>query len=322
MEKIMQAELDRRTLLKSVAMAAASSGGGGAAAAQGVQHSTGVERPKTPAPVGATDSHIHVYDSRFPIAANATLRPPDASVGEYRLLQQRLGTSRVVVVQPSTYGTDNSCTLDAVAQLGLTVARAVAVVDTSVTDAELKRLDANGVRAIRFNVVMKGGTTTIDMLEPLSKRVHELGWHVQIHMTADQIAQSEDLFARLASPILFDHRGHVPVEAGTNHPAFAVMRRLLDAGRAWVKLSSVYQDSKIGAPTYADTTPVAKAFVQSAPERVVWGTDWPHPTEKADDKPDDSILFDLLAEWAPDAALRQRILVDNPVELFGFPRQG
>jgi D-galactarolactone isomerase len=320
MEKIMQAELDRRTLLKSAAMAAAGSGGAGAAAAEGVQHSAGTERPKTPAPAGATDSHIHVYDSRFPIAANATLRPPDAGVGEYRLLQQRLGTSRVVVVQPSTYGTDNSCTLDAVAQLGLTIARAVAVIDTSVTDAELRRLDAHGVRAIRFNVVMKGGTTTIDMLEPLSKRVNELGWHVQIHMTADQIAQSEDLFGRLASPILFDHRGHVPPEAGTGHPSYKVMRKLLDAGRAWIKLSSVYQDSKIGPPTYADTTPVAKAFVQSAPERVVWGSDWPHPTEKAGDKPDDSILFDLLAEWAPEAAQRQRILVDNPAELFGFAR--
>ena len=314
----MQAEVDRRTLLKSAALAAAGSSGAGAAA-QGSLNSSGAERPKTTAPIGATDSHIHIYDSRFPVAANAALRPPDASVGDYRLLQQRLGTSRVVVVQPSTYGTDNSCTLDAVAQLGLTVARAVAVVDSSVTDAELKRLDAHGVRGIRFNLVMRGGTTTIDMLEPLSKRVHELGWHVQIHMTADQIAQSEDLFARLASPILFDHRGRIPPKVGVSHPAYLVIRKLLDAGRAWVKLSSAYQDSKLGPPTYADIAPVAQAFVRTAPERMLWGSDWPHPTEKAGDKPDDAILFDLLADWAPKAAVRQRILVDNPAELFGFP---
>lgn len=317
----MQVEVDRRTLLKSAALAAAGSSGAGAAA-QGSLNSSGAERPKTTAPIGATDSHIHIYDSRFPVAANAALRPPDASVDEYRLLQQRLGIGRVVVVQPSTYGTDNSCTLDAVAQLGPTVARAVVVVDANVADAELRRLDAHGVRAIRFNLVMRGGTTTIDMLEPLSKRVHELGWHVQIHMTADQIAQSEDLFARLASPILFDHRGRIPPEAGVSHPAYLVIRKLLDAGRAWVKLSSAYQDSKLGPPTYADVAPVAQAFLQTAPERTLWGSDWPHPTEKAGDKPDDAILFDLLADWAPKAAVRQRILVDNPAELFGFPSRG
>ncbi|WP_158818082.1 amidohydrolase family protein [Methylocapsa sp. S129] len=318
----MQAEVDRRTLLKSAALAAAGSGGAGAAAAQSAQNSAGAERPKTTAPAGATDSHIHIYDSRFTAASNAALRPPDASVDEYRLLQQRLGVSRVVVVQPSTYGTDNSCTLDAVAQFGPTVARGVAVVDTSVTDAELRRLDAHGVRAIRFNLVMRGGTTTVDMLEPLSKRVHELDWHVQIHMTADQIAQSEDLFTRLASPLLFDHRGRIPPEAGVRHPAYAVLRKLLDAGRTWVKLSSAYQDSKLGPPTYADIAPVAKAFAQAAPERMLWGSDWPHPTEKAGDKPDDAILFDLLADWTPEPSARQRILVDNPAELFGFPGRG
>jgi predicted TIM-barrel fold metal-dependent hydrolase len=321
MENLMQMQIGRRTIFEGATMAAAGSGAAASVAgapAQEAQNSAGVERPKTSAPAGATDAHIHIYDSRFPVAPNATLRPPDASVDEYRLLQQRLGASRVVIVTPSTYGTDNSCTLDAVAQFGLKVARAVAVVDASVSDAELERLDRLGVRAIRFNLVMRGGTTSIDMLEPLSRRVHELGWHVQIHMMADQIAESEALFARLASPILFDHRGRIPPDAGVSHPAFAVIRKLLDAGRAWVKLSSAYQDSKIGPPSYADVTPVAKAFAQAAPERMLWGTDWPHPTEKAGNKPDDAILLDLLADWAPDLAARHRILVDNPAELFGF----
>ena len=312
----MQLEIDRRTLL---AMAAA--GGAGAASLGGAtaaQNSAGTEPPMTIAPPGATDTHIHVYDSRFPIAANATLRPPDAGVDEYRQLQHRLRLSRVVVVTPSTYGADNSCTLDAVARFGADVARAVAVVDTSVSDAELKRLHNRGVRGIRFNLVVQGGTTTKAMMEPLSRRVSDLGWHIQIHMTADQIAQSEALFARLASPIVFDHRGRVPPVAGYRHPAYSVIRKLLDAGRTWVKLSSAYQDSKIGPPTYSDIAPVARAFAQAAPERVLWGSDWPHPTERPDAKPDDAILFDLLADWLPDESMRHRVLVDNPAKLYGF----
>jgi D-galactarolactone isomerase len=312
-------EIDRRTLIKGVTLAAAGTGAASTATpAQAAPNSSGVERPKTPAPAGATDAHIHVYDSRFPVAANAALRPPDASVEEYRQLQRRLGTSRVVVVTPSTYGTDNSCTLDAVAQFGQKNARAVAVVDTSVTDPELKRLDAAGVRAIRFNLLVKGGTTTIDMLGPLAQRIAPLGWHVQVHMSAEQIADSEALFAGLPTPVLFDHRGRIPPQPGVGHPAFAVMRRLLDGGRAWVKLSSAYQDSKVGPPTYADIAPVAQAFARAAPERMLWGSDWPHPTEKFGEKPDDAALFDLLADWAPEAAARQRILVDNPATLFGF----
>ncbi|MBV8565954.1 MAG: amidohydrolase family protein [Methylobacteriaceae bacterium] len=280
-------------------------------------HSACTARPRTAAPANATDSHIHIYDSRFPMAPNATLRPPDASVEDYRALQRRLGTRRVVVVHPSTYGTDNSCTLDAVAQLGATVARAVAVVDTRVTDGELQRLDGLGVRAIRFNLV-HGNATSLAMVEPLSRRVNDLGWHVQIHMLADQIAQAADVFGRLACPLVFDHRGRIPPESGTHHPAFAVIRRLIDGGRAWVKLSSAYQDSTAGPPGYEDVAPAARAFVEAAPERMLWGTDWPHPTEKVGNKPDDAILFDLLADWAPDEAVRHRILVDNPATLFGF----
>jgi D-galactarolactone isomerase len=281
-------------------------------------NSAGVQRPETVAPMGATDTHIHVYDSRFPVAANAALRPPDASVDEYRLLQKRLGLSRVVVVTPSTYGVDNSCTLDAVAQFGLDSARAVAVVDAGISAAELKRLDTSGVRAIRFNLLMRGGTTTIDMLEPLSKRIEPLGWHVQLHMSADQVAESEALFLRIATPIVFDHRARLQPEAGTNHPAYGIVRKLLEARRAWVKLSSAYQDSKAGPPRYADVGPIAKAFVEAAPDRMLWGSDWPHPTEKTGEKPDDAALFDLLADWAPDAEIRRRILVDNPAKLFGF----
>jgi D-galactarolactone isomerase len=294
-------------------------GGIGVAAAE-AEHvapwSSGTAPPKLKAPPNACDCHMHVYSSRFPAAPNAELRPPDASADAHRLLQKRLGTTRTIVVNPSTYGTDNSCTLDAIAQFGAG-ARGVAVVDTSVTDAELKRLNDLGVRGIRFNLV-QSGATTIDMVEPLSKRVNDLGWHVQIHMLGDAIVENDDLFQRLPSPIVFDHMGHIPQPAGVDHPAFALVLKMLDRGRTWVKLSGAYMETKVGPPSFADVSKVAQAYVKAAPERLVWASDWPHPTEKADSKPDDAVLFDLLADWAPDEAIRNRILVDNPVALYGF----
>jgi predicted TIM-barrel fold metal-dependent hydrolase len=259
---------------------------------------------------------MHIYDSRFPIAPTATLRPADATPDDYRLLQKRIGTSRNVVVTPSTYGVDNSCTLDAMAKIGAS-ARGVAVVDTNVSDAELKRLNSLGIRGIRFNLV-QSGATTIAMVEPLSKRVADLGWHVQIHMLGDKIVEAQSLLRRLPSPIVFDHLARIPQPAGVDHPAFALVLELVDKGRTWIKLSGAYQDTKIGPPSYADTSKVAAAFAKAAPERMVWGSDWPHPTEKANAKPDDAILFDLLADWAPNETVRDRILVDNPVALYGF----
>ena len=217
--------------------------------------------------------------------------PPNATVDAYRLFQKRIGATRNVVVTPSTYGTDNACTLDAMAKLGAT-ARGVAVVDTGVADAELKRLNDLGIRGVRFNLV-QSGATTIDMLEPLSKRVNDLGWHVQIHMLGGQIVETADLLQRLPSPIVFDHLARVPEPAGVDHPTFALVLKLIDNGRTWVKLSGAYQDTRTGPPTYADVSRVAQAYVKASPERMVWGSDWPHPTEKADAKPDDGVLFDL-----------------------------
>jgi predicted TIM-barrel fold metal-dependent hydrolase len=309
----------RRAFLKAMGATVMATGGFSVSSGetqQAVPWSAGTEPPNLKAPPNACDCHMHIYDSRFPVAPNAKLRPPDASVDAYRLLQKRIGATRNVVVTPSTYGTDNSCTLDAMAKLGAT-ARGVAVVDTSVADAELKRLNDLGVRGIRFNLV-QSGATTVDMIEPLSKRVNDLGWHVQIHMLGGQIVEIADLLQRLPSPIVFDHMARIPEPAGVDHPAFALARKLLDKGRTWVKLSGAYMDTRTGPTAYADVSKVARAYVKAAPERMVWGSDWPHPTEKADAKPDDAILFDLLADWAPDEATRDRILVDNPAALYRF----
>jgi len=314
----MSQNVGRRTFLQGVGVAAVAGLSLRDANAQQVAWSSGTEPAKIKMPADACDCHHHIYDGRFPIAPSATLKPGDAKPADYRALQKRIGTTRNVVVQPSTYGTDNSCTLDGMAQLGAT-ARGVAVVDTSVSDAELQRLHGLGIRGIRFNLV-QAGATTVEMLEPLSQRVNALGWHVQIHQLADNIVKMDDVLQKVASPIVFDHMCRIPKDVGVNHPAYTVIAKLIDKGRTWVKISGAYMDTKVGAPTYADSTRLAQAFVKLAPQRMVWGSDWPHPTEKADDKPNDAILADLLLEWAPDETTRNRILVDNPATLYGFAK--
>ncbi|HEU5276066.1 MAG TPA: amidohydrolase family protein [Xanthobacteraceae bacterium] len=290
-------------------------------AADAVPNSAGRARPRLAAPSHACDCHIHVYDAaRFPPLRPASRMQRNATVADYRLLQRRNGTARVVLVTAAVYATDNRVTLDAIAQFGEN-ARGVAVVGPDITDAELEMLHRGGIRGIRFTQFDPAtAVTTIDMVEPLSRRVAALGWHVQIHMRGDQIAAAESLWERLPCPIVFDHMGRLPQPAGIDHPAYPIIRRLIDRGRTWVKLSGAYLDSTLGRPSYADIAAVARAFVAAAPERMVWGSDWPHPTET--DKPDDAALFDLLADWAPGEDTRRRILVTNPETLYGFARSG
>ena len=152
----------------------------------------------------------------------------------------------------------------------------------------------------------------------LAKRIEVLGWHVQVNMTAEPIASAEDLWNRLPTPIVFDHMGHIPQPAGIAHPTYRIIRGLIDKGRTWVKLSITYDSSKVGPPTYADVNMVGRAYVQAASERVVWGSNWPHPNEAA--KPDDAGLIDQVSEWAPSEALRHRLFVENPAILYGFDK--
>src|SRR5215472_15900232 len=310
---------DRRGFMKAASVialtTAASSIGVCDAGAQPAPYSSGTEPPTLKAPANACDCHMHIYDAKYPVAPTATLKPADALVVDYKLLQQRIGTTRNVVVTPSTYGTDNRITLDALTQIG-PAARGVAVVDTGVADSELKRMNDLGIRGIRFNLV-QAGATSVEMIEPLSKRVNDLGWHIQIHMKGEQIAGIEVLLLRVPSPIVFDHLGRLAQPNALDNPGFRTISKLIEKGKTWVKLSGAYQDSKVGAPSYSDTVPVARAYVKVAPERMVWASDWPHPTEK--EKPNDAVLFDLLAEWAPHPATRTAILVQNPATLYGFP---
>ena len=277
-----------------------------------VPWSAGTETPRTKAPANTTDCHHHIYDPRFPMDGKAVSRPGNATASDYRLLQKRLGITRHVAVQPSAYVFDNRCLLDALHQFGFATARGIAVVHPGVSDAELKQLDAAGVRGVRLTLA-SSSATNIDMAELLAKRISAKGWHIQINGTAELIMAGMPVWSRLSVPIVFDHLAHVPTPES---PMFASIAKLLQSGKAWVKLSGAYLGTRADPPTYSDTSAVAKAYIREAPQQLLWGTDWPHPSIK--DIPDDALLFDLLSQWAPDEALRTRILVDNPARLYGF----
>lgn len=280
-----------------------------------VAHSAGQEVPGFDLPAGACDCHHHLYDHRYPAHPSATLLPADASLADYQRLQRRLGLQRQVIVQPSTYGTDNRLLLDSLHQAGPS-ARGVAVLDLDTPDAELQRLHAAGVRGVRFNLSFLVGVRA-EIMAPLARRLAPLGWHLQVNGSADLLLQHQAVLGQLACPMVVDHMGQLPQPAGIRHPAFALYRRWLDSGRVWFKLSGPYITSR--RADFSDLDELAAALLAQAPERLVWGSDWPHPTLKADEKADDAHLLDLLARWAPAAALRRRILVDNPARLYDFP---
>jgi D-galactarolactone isomerase len=315
--------IGRRTFLTAAGAAAFAMAGAlkESRAQQVVPNSTGTEPAKLKAPANAADCHMHIYDPRFAESnPRPGLNPKNATVSDYRLLQKRTGTTRVVVVTPRNYATDNRVTLDALQQLGAN-GRGVAVVHPTVTDAELKGLNEGGIRGIRFSLGGANAVVNWDMVEPLAKRVADLGWHLQFNVDGEQIVGNAELFRRLPTPMVFDHMGHPTLPAGVEHASVAIMRGLIDRGRTWVKLSGAYDNTKIGPPDYPDATKIAQAFVKAAPERLVWGSDWPHPSmQDRPPLPNDALLFDLLAAWAPEEATRRRILVENPENLYGFAK--
>jgi D-galactarolactone isomerase len=276
------------------------------------------DRPRLQAPAGACDCHMHFYDAaeRYPVAPTAAFLPPPVRVADYRALQERLGLARVVVVQPSAYGADNRCTMDAVAELG-GAARAVVVVEPGVTDEELERLTRAGARGIRFHM-LRGGVLAWAVLEGMAARVHPFGWHVQLQCNGRELPERAPMLERLPGDLVIDHVGRFMPPVPLDHEAFNCLLDLLEAGRTWVKLSAPYESSRAGPPAYEDTTALAQALVRAAPERMLWASNWPHPGQTDPAIRDDAHLLDLLIEWAPEEATRNRILVDNPAALYGF----
>lgn len=283
-----------------------------------VPFSDGTAPPRTAMPAGACDCHVHVYDARFPATPDALLLPPDASVDDYRLLQQRIGTARVVLVTPSTYGIDNRCMLAGLAALG-DAARGVAVLDETVSDAELQALHDLGVRGIRFNLSL-GAHPPAGSLRPMAERIAPLGWHLQLLAPTDTLLALAPMLRDLPVALVFDHLGRVaPADAG-RHAAHALVLDLLRDGRAWVKLSGGYIVSATHRADDAALDALARSYLQAAPHRVVWGSDWPHVTASAGryPMPDDAAQVDALARWCGDDDTLRRVLVDNPAALYGF----
>lgn len=274
-------------------------------------------KPRLTSPPGTCDTHMHVYDRRYPMAATAQINPPDAPVSDYLEMCRRLGIERTIVVQPTTYGTDNRCTLEAIATLGTDRARGIAVVDGNVTDTELERLTHAGIRGIRFHM-LPGGALPWDILETMEARVRPFGWHVQLQFDGRELPDREAQIGRLSGTIVIDHTGKFLEPVPPDHPAFRILLRLVENGRTYVKLSAPYEVSRAGPPHYEDIGRLAKELVRIAPERMLWASNWPHPSVPADRKPDDAMLLDTLLDWAPDSAIRQKILVDNPARLYGF----
>lgn len=275
--------------------------------------------PSLPVPAGACDTHAHVFGAmdRYPPAAKRRYDPPDIPVSRYRAMLRTLGVERAVLVQSSAYGTDNRLLLDALAEAGGSF-RGVALLTPDVSMAELKRLDRGGIRGVRVSTLRNSHIGAGDIV-PLAGKIAELGWVMQIHLDhVSDLPALAPLLGRLPVPCLIDHLGRVRGGDGIHDPAFQGLLRLLEAEpNCWVKLCSFYRLSDIGHPTYADMAPFVRALVAVAPDRLVWGTNWPHPGHR-DRMPNDGDLYDVLFGWIADEAARQKILVGNPKRLFGF----
>jgi D-galactarolactone isomerase len=273
-----------------------------------------MKQPKLAVPEGACDTHIHLYDGKTP-PAPGTAMPGTFTAADYRAVQKQLGLERVIVVQPNAYVDDNTATLNAMREFG-PAARGVAVVKPGVADAELDRLTQAGIRGIRF-MTLPGGALGFDVMDGLMARVHPFGWLANIQLDGRDLPKHEAQIRRVPGKFIIDHTGKFLEPVATDHESFRALLRLLDTGRCWVKLSAPYETSKSGAPKYEDVSRIARALVKHAPERMLWASNWPHPSERKA-PPDDADMLDLLLDWAPDDATRRRILADNPAQLFGW----
>lgn len=269
-------------------------------------------------PPGACDAHCHVFGpaARFPFAPDRAYTPPDSGIEDFERLQQRLGLSRAVFVQASCHGTDNAAMVDAIERGGGRYA-GVAMIDETFGATDIGRLHDAGVRGTRFNFVAHlGGAPELDVFWRLVDRVQPFGWHIVLHFDATDLPQYAELLDRMPCPYVIDHMARVPVTAGVDQEPFQRLLELMRDERCWVKISGAERLTADGPPPYDDVVPFARALIAAAPDRVLWGTDWPHPNVRH--MPDDGDLVDLVAAFAPDEELRSQILVRNPEALYDF----
>jgi predicted TIM-barrel fold metal-dependent hydrolase len=293
-------------------------------------------QPSTPVnfdvPAGACDCHTHIHGNpeKFPFFAGRTYTPELASPEEMTALHKALHIDRVVIVTPSVHGPDNSATLFGMKARGAT-ARGVAVIDGKTAESDLDAMNQAGIRGIRLNLATGGVNDPAvgrSRFQAAVERLKSRNWHVQLFTGLTMISAIKDIVASSPVPVVFDHFGGARAELGPEQLGFADLTELVRSGKAYVKISGAYRASKL-APDYPDAAPLARALIAANSDRVVWGTDWPHPDSvtppgkmSTDVTPllqiDDGRLLNQLPVWAPDAAVRKRILVDNPARLYGF----
>jgi predicted TIM-barrel fold metal-dependent hydrolase len=253
---------------------------------------------------------------KYPLSPARGYTPPaEANTDAYLAMAEILGLERMVIVHPTAYGADHGCTRDAIETFGRHRARGVAVIDESISEGALRELDRQGFCATRINSITVNGTP-LSQLDAIARRIAPFGWHVELYTQPEQWPILEKKLPTLPVPVVIDHMGRVPTSRGTNNPEFQALLRILSSGNCWVKLCG-YRSSTQGPP-YSDVIDEAQKMIEVAPERCVWGTDWPHPGMSSALLPDDGKLLDLLYDWAPDAKQLHRILVENPAELYGF----
>jgi predicted TIM-barrel fold metal-dependent hydrolase len=323
--------LSRREVLIGAAAA-----GAAALVRGGTTAFASASQPATPVnfdvPAGACDTHTHVFGDpqRFPFAAARAYTPEPASVAEMRALHSVLHTDRVVVVHPSVYGTDNSCTLDGMKQLG-SIARGIAVIDEKTPESALDEMDRAGIRGIRVNLETTGQSDPAVARQRFQEAVDRIKrrgkWHIQVYTRLSVIEGIKEQVMAAPMPVVFDHFGGAQAALGVGQPGFDTLLNLVRTGKAYVKISAPYRSST-HPPDYADVAPLAKALIGANPQRILWGSDWPHPASPVAHRPvteitplwqvDDGRIFNQLPLWAPDASLRKTILVTNPAKLYGF----
>jgi len=273
-------------------------------------------KPRLTVPAGAVDTAIHIYHAAVAAAPGGPPVPGDFPESAYRAVQARIGFSRVVVVQPNAYQDDNRVTLESIKSLG-PGAKGVGVVKPGVADAEIERLTKAGIVGQRI-FQMQWGAVGFDRMHEVMARVHPFGWFASIQLDGRELPRWEETIRKLPGRFVIDHIGKFLEPVPPEHEAFKALLRLVDTGRCWIRLAAAYETSKTGAPGYEDVSKLARALVKHAPERMVWASNWPHPSAPKHKVPDDADLLDLLLDWAPDEATRKKILVDNPAGLYGF----
>ena len=278
-------------------------------------------KPRVVLPKGAIDTHVHVFEKRYPLSPGRGYNPPESTLADLKHLHATLGVDRVVFTQPSVYGTDNAAILDGMAALNKETpnrARCVVAIDMGVSDDQLAAWDKAGARGVRLNIDNKGGMPiTLDRIGELEARIKPFGWHIEWLFPGKDILELMPVFRAHTVPMSIAHFAYQPATAGVTAPGFRALLDLMRRGNTWMKISGANRVSETDLPPYDDVKPMAQALIEAAPERIMWGTDWPHPNKYLVN-PNDGDLVDAFGDWVEDEAMRRKITVDTAAAFYRF----